>query len=218
MTAAPTARNAKNARINDSSFGHWVPLPERCSAPPPTAQVVGACPRRRGEVQVTADPLGHHHAPAPGAASQPLIPTDRSACDPGGGTGTARWPAAQAEAGRGRAPVFDARHGGPTQQNVTPRHVYSQVSPRSRPPAPCRPGARAPGRSASASTVKRPAAAGHRPQVDGVAQHLRRRHQRDDLDLAVADRARALDAPALGVEVAHDVALVRLGRDARRAR
>ena len=32
------------------------------------------------------------------------------------------------------------------------------------------------------------AAAGHRAQVDRVAQHLRRRHERDDLDLAAADR------------------------------
>ena len=55
------------------------------------------------------------------------------------------------------------------------------------------------------------ATTGHRPQVDRVAQHLRGRHERHDLHLAVADRGRALDPAALGVEVAHDVALVRLG-------
>ena len=36
---------------------------------------------------------------------------------------------------------------------------------------------------------------------------------RDDLDLAAADGRPALDAAALGVEVAHDVALARLGHD-----
>src|SRR5262249_8356406 len=48
---------------------------------------------------------------------------------------------------------------------------------------------------------------GDRTQIDRVAQHFGRRHQRDDLDFTATCRARALDATALRIEVAHDVAL-----------
>ena len=58
--------------------------------------------------------------------------------------------------------------------------------------------------------------AGHRAQVDGVAQHLGGRHEGRDGLLAVADRLGALHPAPAGVEVAHHVALV--ARSARRSR
>src|SRR4029079_14186555 len=51
----------------------------------------------------------------------------------------------------------------------------------------------------------------HRPEVGGVAEHLAQRHECLD-DLSVADGRHVLDAAAAGVEIAHDVAEVVLGR------
>ena len=137
---------------------------------------------------MTADPLGHHHAPAPGPPPTPdsdrpvgVRPRwgnrDRKMARRAGG-------GREGQGSRHRRPRLRAEEGNLAARPPIPRsacaggrpHLVDQV---------CRHRVVVRVRRSEAAP-----AAGHRAQVDGVAQHLGGRDQRDDLDLAVADRAR----------------------------
>ena len=101
MTAAPTARNAKNARITIRRSVTGFPSPRGAGASP-DCPGRRRCPWRHGEVQVTADPLGTHHAPATVPRATPGPDRPVAAATPVGGTRGRKWPAGQAEGGEGQ--------------------------------------------------------------------------------------------------------------------